>query len=269
MRNYPDDPEQLPDQLSRLSRAADVSRLSEVTALARQVGQRRLRQRRAGAAVGGLLVATLAAIPVGVMLRSEPDSIQAAGSGWAAVSGTPRGDLSARSDLIDRAREAWNEARGTHKDVRVVFAGTLPSRTGRVVVLAGTDGEGAQRLSVLGDDVAPSERAVDKVALLHDLAAPASEQGALAVVFVGAQPEEQLDQPVLVLLAVGAPGTESARWASEAGGGEMARLAAGVFAAALSAPDALGARVTLDPTTATSVIVPVPPEGADVAPATS
>ncbi len=269
MRNYVEDAERLPEQLRVLAMATDTTRLQEVTAGARRLGQRRLRQRRAAGVAGGLLAVALL-LPVAGQIRSHSETAQIVSSTWAGATGAPRGDLADRSDLSAAAQRAWNADLGAHRDVRVVFSGTMPGATGRVLVLAGLDRQGQQRLGVVGDDVVPSGRPVSSMAVLHDLPAPGSAAAAVAVTIVGAQPAQQLDQPLLTLLVVGGPDAVSANWTAAGGGGPLTRAADGVFAMVLSAPDALGARVAVVSVGgASQQIVPQAPDGALEAPAPS
>lgn len=272
MRNDVDDLDQLPEQLQALAVMADTTRLREVAAGARVLGQRRLRQRRAVGVMAGVLAVGLA-VPVTAGIRSQDASTQTtqiAGAMWGAGATTARGDLAGRSDLSDAAQQAWNADRGTHTDVRVVFAGTMPDATGRVVVLRGLDRTGQLRVGVVGDDVVPSAGQAASMAVLHDLPAPASAAQALAVTIVGAQPARQLDQPVLTVLAIAGPDAVSARWSAADGAGPLPRVADGTFAVVLPAPQALGARVSVQSAEGVVLqITPEAPEGALEAPATS
>lgn len=269
MRHHVDDPERLPEQLRSLAMTTDTTRLGQVTAVARQLGQRRLRQRRALGVAGGVLAVALV-VPVVAELRAQTETTQIAGSSWGAVTAVPRGDLAGRSELSLAAQRAWDTGLGSHKDVRLVFAGTMPNATGRVLVLVGLDKHGQQRLGVIGDDVVPSAAPASSMAVFHDLPAPASATTAVAVTIVGAQPSRQLDQPLLTLLTVGGPDAVSASWSSDDDGGPLARAAEGVFAVVLPAPEALGARVAVQSAGgATQQVIPEAPEGASEVPATS
>ena len=272
MRNDVDDLDELPEQLRALAVMADTTRLREVAAGARVLGQRRLRQRRALGVMAGVLAIGLV-VPVATEIRSRETSTQTtqiAGAMWGAAATTSRGDLAGRSDLSSAAQQAWNADKGTHTDMRVVFAGTMPAGTGRVVVLTGLDRLGQPRVGVVGDGVVPSAGSATSMAVLHDLPAPASAATALAVTIVGAQPAKQLDQPVLTVLTIAGPDAVSARWSAADGTGPLNRVADGAFAVVLPAPQALGARVTVQSVEGmVQQITPEAPDGALEVPATS